>query len=72
MTRTLFLALILPILLAECFAAFVAHDQAWVDVFALLGLGVLAVRWFLGPQEADERCSPDCPKCAESLTGDER
>lgn len=68
----MFLTLVLPFLVAECVAQFVLHDQAWVNVFALLGLGVIAVRWLLGPQGDDERCSPDCPKCAELLTGDER
>lgn len=72
MSRAVFLALALLLLAAECLAAFVWHDQAWVNVFALLGLGVIVVRWAIGPQGDDERCSPDCPKCAESLTGDEQ
>ncbi|MFF7895979.1 hypothetical protein ACFZDI_29510 [Streptomyces sp. NPDC007907] len=73
MTRTLFLALVLPLLAAECVAQFVLHDQAWTNVFALLGLGVIAVRWALGPQVGEEeRCPPDCPKCAESLSGGDR
>ncbi|MGV9242180.1 hypothetical protein [Streptomyces sp. NPDC003710] len=66
MTRPLFLALVLPILVAECVAQFVLHDQEWTTVLALLGLAVVAVRWALGPQADDEQCPADCPKCAES------
>lgn len=70
MSRTLFLALFLPLLAAECVAQWALHSQAWTNVFALLALGVIAVRWALGPQTADEaeECPADCPKCAESLS----
>lgn len=64
MSRSLMYALVLPLLVAECWAQFVAHDQQWTTVFAVLALGVLAVRRILGPTETD--CPPDCPKCAES------
>jgi hypothetical protein len=71
MSRALFLALFLPLLAAECVAAYVLHDQQWTTVLALLGLAVVAVRLALGPQTADERaCPPDCVKCAESLSWD--
>lgn len=72
MSRTLFLALALPLLVAECVAQFVLHDQAWTTVFALLCFAVIAVRWALGPQAGEEQCPPDCPKCAESLSGGDR
>lgn len=72
MSRNLMLALVLPLLAAEIWARFVAHDQAWTTVFAVLALGVLAVRYLLGPQTPGERaCTPDCRKCAESW-GEER
>ncbi|KDN73932.1 hypothetical protein DF19_41805 [Streptomyces olindensis] len=66
----MFLALFLSLLAAECVAKFVLHSQAWTNTFALLALAVIAVRWYLGPQSADEaeECPPDCPKCAESLS----
>lgn len=68
MSRALMYALVLPLLAAEAWAQFVAHDQRWTTVFAVLALGVIAVRYLLGPQEADETesCLPDCPKCRES------
>jgi hypothetical protein len=69
MTRALFLALVLPLLVAECVAQFVLHDQAWTNVFALLAFAVIAVRWALGPRAGEEQCPADCPKCAESLSG---
>lgn len=70
MSRTLFLALVLPLLAAECVAQFALHDQAWTTVFALLALAAAAIRWALGPQTADERaCPADCPKCRESEPG---
>lgn len=73
MTRSLFLALVLPLLVAECVAQFVLHDQAWTTVFALLCFAVIAVRWALGPQAGEaEECPADCPKCAESLSGGEQ
>jgi hypothetical protein len=60
-------ALVLPLLAAEIWAQFVAHDQRWTTVFAVLALGVLAIRYALGPQTDDETaCPPDCPKCRES------
>ncbi|MFF9168284.1 MULTISPECIES: hypothetical protein [unclassified Streptomyces] len=68
MSPILFRALVLPLLAAECVAQFVLHDQAWTTVCALLALAVIAIRWALGPQTDDERCEPDCPKCAESLS----
>ncbi|WP_432169711.1 hypothetical protein [Streptomyces sp. 1222.5] len=71
MSRTLFLALVLPILAAECVAQFALHDQTWTTVCALLGLAVVAIRWACGPRTADEQCAADCPKCAESRS-DER
>ncbi|MFJ9858883.1 hypothetical protein ACIRVN_15520 [Streptomyces albogriseolus] len=64
MSRALFLALVLPLLAAECVAQFVLHDQAWTTVFALLAFAVIAVRWALRPRPVEE-CPPDCPKCAE-------
>lgn len=73
MTRTLFLALTLPLLAAECVAQFVWHDQAWTTVFALLIFAVIAVRWALGPQTAEKsECPADCPKCTESQSGGEK
>ncbi|MFD7334371.1 hypothetical protein [Streptomyces sp. NPDC059872] len=59
-------ALILPLFAAECWAQFVAHDQRWTTLFALLAGAVLAVRYALGPHTDDEECLPDCPKCRES------
>ncbi|PAN01018.1 hypothetical protein CJI59_13935 [Streptomyces sp. Alain-F2R5] len=70
MSRALFLALILPVLVAECVAQFVLHDQQWTNVFALLGLAVIAVRWALGSSLDERECPPDCPKCAESISCD--
>lgn len=72
MSRALMYVLVLPLLAAEVWAQFVAHDQQLVYLFAVLGLGVLAVRWVLGPTEAEAECLPDCVKCAESesLEGD--
>jgi hypothetical protein len=70
MSRTVFFVLVLPLLVAECVAQFVLHDQAWTTVFALLAFAVIAVRWALGPQAGEaEQCPADCPKCAESLSG---
>lgn len=67
MSRSLMYALILPLLGAEVWAQFVAHDQQFVILFCLLALGVLAVRYLLGPQTHDETaCPPGCPKCRES------
>lgn len=69
MSRPFFLALVLPLLAAECIAQFVLHDQELTTLFALLGFAVLAIRWALGPQTAEEReCPADCPKCAESTS----
>lgn len=71
MNRTLFLVLVLPLLAVECIAQFVLHDQQLTTVSALLGIGVIAVRWALGPQTAEESdCPVDCPKCAESRGDD--
>ncbi|MFF8879620.1 hypothetical protein [Streptomyces flaveolus] len=69
MSRALFLVLVLPLLVAECVSQFVAHSQQWTNVFALLGLAVIAVRWALGSRPDERKCPPDCPKCAESLSG---
>ncbi|QER88612.1 hypothetical protein [Streptomyces tendae] len=69
MSRALFLALVVPLLVAECVAQFVLDDQAWTTVFALLAFAVIAVRWAVGPRAGEaEECPPDCPKCAESLS----
>ena len=54
MSRTLFFVLVLPLLVAECVAQFVLHDQAWATVFGLLALAVVAVRWALGPRTGEE------------------
>lgn len=73
MSRALMYALVLPLLAAEVWAQFVARDQRLVVLFAGLGLSVLAVRWAMGPQTADEaECPPNCVKCreSESLEGD--
>ncbi|MGW1496821.1 hypothetical protein [Streptomyces sp. NPDC002402] len=72
MNRGLMYALALPLLAAEVWAQFAVHDQRWTTVFAVLALGVLAVRYLLGPTEAEAECLPDCPKCRESksLEGD--
>ncbi|MFJ7341439.1 hypothetical protein ACIQU3_14240 [Streptomyces sp. NPDC101110] len=64
MSRALMYVLVLPLLAAEVWAQFVANDQRLVALFAVLALGVLAVRWITGP-EADA-CPPNCRKCAES------
>ncbi|WP_149552912.1 hypothetical protein [Streptomyces marokkonensis] len=69
MSRALFFALVLPLLVAECVAQFVLHDGRLVTLFALLAFAVIAVRWATLPREAVEECHPDCPKCAESLSG---
>jgi uncharacterized protein involved in response to NO len=63
--RSLFLALFLPLLAAECVAQFVLHSQTWTNFFAVLGLGVIGVRYLLGPQSTELECMPDCSKCAE-------
>ncbi|MFD6740732.1 hypothetical protein ACWHA6_38015 [Streptomyces anthocyanicus] len=70
MSRPLFLALALTLLVAECIAQFALHDQQWATVFALLGLAAVAVRWALGSRPDERACPPDCPKCAESLSLD--
>jgi hypothetical protein len=72
MSRTLMYVLAVPLLIAECVAQFIAHDQKWTTVFALLGISVVVVRWALGPQTAAEQasCPSDCTKCAED--GDQR
>ena len=50
MSRPVFLCLVLPLLVAECIAQFVLHDQELTNLTAVLALGVIAVRWALGPQ----------------------
>lgn len=72
MTRRLFLALAFPLLVAECVAQFVLHDQAWTTFFALLCFAVIAVRWATNPRTSDQQCPADCPKCAESLSEGDR
>ncbi|MGW0412995.1 hypothetical protein ACWDZX_17095 [Streptomyces collinus] len=54
MSRRLFLALALPLLAVEVVAQFFLRDRQLTDLFAVLALGVIAVRWVLGPQAADE------------------
>lgn len=66
MSRALMYTIILPLLAAEVWAQFVAHDQQFGTLFFLLALGVLAVRYLLGPQTDEETCPPNCPKCRES------
>lgn len=74
MSRVLMYVLVLPLLAAESWAQFITHDQRWVLVFAILGIGVVTVRRLLGPQQAaeSEPCPPNCVKCreSESLEGD--
>ncbi|WP_158102432.1 hypothetical protein [Streptomyces africanus] len=43
MSRALFRALALPMIVAECVAQFVLHDQQWTVLFAVLILGVCTV-----------------------------
>ncbi|MEW1605591.1 hypothetical protein [Streptomyces sp. NPDC093808] len=71
MSRSLFYVLVLPLLGAEIWAQFVAHDQQIVTLTALLALAVIAVRWATLPRP-DAECPADCPKCreSESLEGD--
>ncbi|UUU32032.1 hypothetical protein JIX56_20145 [Streptomyces sp. CA-210063] len=66
MSRGLMYVLVLPLFAAEVWAQFVARDQQLVTVFAVLALGVLAVRYLLGPKTDSEACPPDCEKCRES------
>lgn len=69
MSQPVFLALVLPLLVAECIAQFVLHDQELTALAALAALAVIAIRWALGPRTAeDAECHPDCPKCAESMS----
>lgn len=65
MSRRLLYALVLPLLIAECVAQFVMRDQQMTSLFAVLAIGVIAVRWVLGPRPVDE-CPADCLKCRES------
>ncbi len=71
MSRGLMYALVLPLLAAEIWAQFAAHDQQLTTLFAVLAGGVLAVRWVLGPTEAETECLSGCPKCAESESWEE-
>jgi hypothetical protein len=57
---------LLLLLAAEAWWQFIAHDQRWTWVFAVLGVGVISVRYLLGPQTDTESCPPDCQKCRES------
>jgi hypothetical protein len=60
--------LALPLFAAELWFVFGPDaDQRWAFVSAALALGVLAIRYALGPQTADEAaCPPNCQKCRES------
>lgn len=67
MSRRLMYALVLPLLAVEVWAQLIAHDEQLAALAAVLVLGVLAVRYVLGPQTAAEAdCPPDCRKCRES------
>ncbi|MFD3622576.1 hypothetical protein ACFWWT_47105 [Streptomyces sp. NPDC058676] len=70
MSKRLMYALVLPLLAVELWATFVAPDRRVATVAAVLALGVLAVRYLLGPQTADEAeaCPADCQKCRESAS----
>ncbi|MFD4764538.1 hypothetical protein ACFWOJ_38785 [Streptomyces sp. NPDC058439] len=66
MSRTLMLALAIVLLIAECVAQFIAHDQVWTAVLAGGAIAVVVIRWALGPQTpAEMACPADCTKCAE-------
>ncbi|WP_461712363.1 hypothetical protein [Streptomyces sp. DSM 41013] len=69
MSRVLMYVLVLPLLAAEVWAQLIAHDQQLTALFAVLTLGVVAVRYVLGPQTpAEADCPPDCQKCRESAS----
>ncbi|MCC8341103.1 hypothetical protein LMJ38_35010 [Streptomyces sp. R1] len=68
MTRHLLLVLALLLLVAECVAQFVAHDQTFTVLFALVGIAAMVVRWAISPQASTEDCPADCPKCRESAS----
>lgn len=68
MIRHLLLALALLLLVAECVAQFVAHDQTFTTLFALAGIAAVVVRWAISPQPSTEACEDDCPKCHESAS----
>jgi hypothetical protein len=70
MGRPLFYALVVPLLIVECVAQFMTHDQEMVAVAALATLAVVAVRWAALSREVRE-CAEDCPKCVESQSGAE-
>jgi hypothetical protein len=65
MSRFLMYALLVPLLAAEIWAELVAHDRQLTVVFAVIALGVLAVRWVLGPTADEAPCPRDCRKCWE-------
>ena len=71
MSRGVFYALVIPLIVAEIVAQFVWHDGQMTALAALLAAAVIAVRWATLPRPADE-CHPDCPTCreSESLEGD--
>jgi hypothetical protein len=69
MRRALMYTLVLPLFAVELWFVFGPDaDERWATVSAGLALGVLAIRYALGPQTADEAvaCPPDCRKCRES------
>jgi hypothetical protein len=66
MSRTVMYVLLLPLFAGELWAQFVLDDQQMTMLFAVLCLGVVAVRWVLGPQAENEKCPADCSKCRES------
>ena len=51
--------LVLPLLAAEIWFQFVAHDQQLVNLFCLLALAVLAVRWATAPRTDAETAEDD-------------
>lgn len=56
-----------PLIAAESWAQFIAHDRRLAAVFAVLALGAIAVYRLLAPKE---ECPADCRKCAESASVD--
>ncbi|MYW14240.1 hypothetical protein GT039_01195 [Streptomyces sp. SID2955] len=71
MSRRLYLVLVIGLVAFEAWAQFIAHDRLLTALACVLGLGVIAVRYLLGPTEAAEaECLPDCSKCAESQNTD--
>ncbi|GKQ34683.1 hypothetical protein ALMP_12320 [Streptomyces sp. A012304] len=62
--------LVLPLFAAEVWFVFGPDaDQRWATVSAALALGVLAIRYALGPQtHAEAACPHNCQKCRESAS----